>query len=816
MTTDRDYEAIRRIKSTVNPAIIVLPLTLRSNKPLMRIIRESLEVDVDSSSPVNLEDNCTEVGEDDMDDDTDHADVGHGRAPVRFVQGTEFSLPKAKQNISLINLLGMPEDLAPREKIAFLSHSIDLECEAAFRAVGGLVGFLLEECIINTLEGPNEPVCFNSIRQHNFGNVVHMSRGTVRALQVFQLDAHPLGHGSGLSKEGLSLFGVLHKTKSVIGGRLLRAWISSPSTDIDVIHERQRLIASLRSPSQDAVFAALESGLRGVKNVPSILNNLRTASASVNDWQGLERSGRALLSLHDAISALRRSEPDLRTTTLFRRLKLVEMSQIRDAVKWISSVLDFAESKTAGRPVILYGFSDEIDQLRECYAGLDAYLTSIGVQEMGRIANENSLCIPRLQVVYLPQVGYLVLLDHPFLESPEATDGRLAEAGLEFMFSSPDEGGYFKNEQCYMLDGELGDIHGALTDLEAKAVRYLESKVLPSALAYYQACSIAAEVDCLVALADAANEHNWVRPIIESDYIGIDIENGRHALQELILPSFIPNSTKAKGGDVHIITGPNCSGKSVYCKQVGLIVVLAQIGSCVPATTCRLGIMDAIYTRIASHESVSINQSSFFIDASQVAAMLHGCSERSLVLLDEWGKGTNETDGMALFAATVSDLLARQKEKAPICFATTHFTELIADPYLPMTSNRLGVFSMDIVAEQENQNGASRPTTGTGKSTRSNSLEETIVFLYRLVAGSICDESRAILCAQSAGVPRDILIRSVQVRDAVKTNSQLAIPTRNGQDTVRLNVIIEAVRQFLDADLDEIPNISEWLLNLPL
>jgi DNA mismatch repair protein MSH5 len=637
------------------------------------------------------------------------------------------------------------------------------------------------------------------MRQENFAAAMHVSRGTQRALQVFQLDAHPLGHGCGAAKEGLSLYGILCRTRSVAGGRLMRAWVASPSTELGVIEERQAVVALLRSPAQDAAFAALVDSLRGVKNVPAILRRLQTVTAGVTDWEGLEKSARALLSVHDALRALHAGEPELGSTSLYRRFLEVDAAALRDAVKWISSVLDFPESKAAGRLVVADGFSEDIDAMRECYAGLDEFLTRVGVQEMNRITDSTPLRIPRLQLVYLPQVGYLILLDHHFLATPAASDGMLSAGGLEFMFSSPEHGGYFKNERCCVLDAEVGDIHGALIDLEAKAVRYLETKVLPSASAIYQASGVAAELDCLAAFAAAANEYNWVRPVFDPHGHGLHIEHGRHALQELIIPSFIPNSMAARGGDVHVVTGPNCSGKSVFCKQVALIAILAHVGSCVPAQSCRLGIIDTIYTRIASHESVSLNQSSFFIDASQVAGMLRGADERSLVLLDEWGKGTNETDGMALFAATLSELLRRPADRAPICLAATHFTELLADPFLPMSSTRLGVFSMDVLVE----------AAGHG----ANRLDDRTVYLYRVVPGSLRGESRAIHCAQTAGVPREVLMRSIEVRSAVQRNA----PLEAAPESTRLARITAAVRAFLEADLgSDTFDVRDFLSTLPL
>lgn len=791
---------MHKIMAQVDPAVTILPGSLESNEDLMAALGRSSPAE--ERGELDAESEAQESNTDAPAGST--APSTAAVTQIRFLPGAAFSYPKASQNIALIALTGMPVDLTPREKLAYLSHRIDPEAEAAFRAVGGLLGFLLSEDIVNSLERPDEPIKFHALRHANFASTMFMSRGTQRALQVFHLDAHPLGHGSGVSKEGLSLYGILGRTRSPVGGRLMRTWISAPSTDRELIIERQEMVSVLRAPAHEAFLAALIDSLKSIKNIPSILTRLQTITAGLNDWQGLSKSGRAFIAMLDALHSLE----SCIVTKKF--LPFFDSPTIREAVKWITSILDFPESKAAGRLCVLPGFSEDIDDMRECYAGLDDFLTRIGVQEMNRLMEETSLCIPRLQLVYLPQVGYLVVLDHEYLSTDEASDEALLAGGLEFMFSSPKIGSYYKNEKCYLLDAEMGDIHGALTDLEAKAVRYLETKVLPAAGAFYSASCAAAELDCLVAMAEAANEHCWVRPHFDNDpnYHGLEIDQGRHAIQELFLPSFIPNDLRARGGDVHVITGPNCSGKSVYCKQVALIVILAHVGSCVPASACRLGVTDAIFTRIASNESISLNQSSFFIDASQVAGMLRGASSSSLVLLDEWGKGTNETDGMALFAATLTDLLRRPAEQSPLCLAATHFTELLQDPFLPMKNARLGIFSMEILVESDRPNG----------SLIIDQLDSKTVYLYKVVAGSICGESRALHCAQVAGVPRDVLVRSIEVRSAIQANKDLPPePVELNDQPARLPQLTASVRRFLETDVFHPDfDVRGFLASLPL
>lgn len=190
-----------------------------------------------------------------------------------------------------------------------------------------------------------------------------------------------------------------------------------------------------------------------------------------------------------------------------------------------------------------------------------------------------------------------------------------------------------------------------------------------------------------------------------------------------------------------------------------------------------------------------------------MANVLHHAGERSLVLLDEWGKGTDDVDGMALFAATLREILKRPMDRAPCVLAATHFTELVANPFLPMSNERLSTYSMDVVIEKENVGGAAT----------SDPLDAKIVYLFRIVPGSLAGESRAINSAKVAGVPREVLVRSIEVRSAIQNVSTLYPPSQNTGGMPRMTEITWAVRSFMDADFnDENMNIRSFLASLRL
>jgi DNA mismatch repair protein MSH5 len=816
LNKDEDCSEVETAIAAISPDVIVTVASARNDPQLMNTIRKS-------HSPTELEAQVNDFQHRSRDpaDFKEHEEETESPPDFSYqsdIDGTMlellpvnmFSLESANQSIGTLSLPGMPSFLSARERIAYLENILDLDSQVCFRCIGGLLWFLFLRVVENPLNASSHQLFFlNCIDRLNIKNVLHMSRCTMKAIQLFKVDRHPLSCGSGRAKESLSVYGLLNLTRSASGSRLLRTWISAPSTDIKEIEERQKLIAYLKSPASENTYRALQDALSHVKNIPMVLGRLRAISASVNDWSSLQLSVCAFLKILHSLRNIS-SEPSIHSLSILRNLDNIDEASLHNTSRWISEVIDFQESKALGKLVVVSGFSYEIDQMRECYAGLDDFLTTCAVNEMNRIAAETSICIP-LKIVYISQVGYLVVLDNDFLSSPLGSEENLALAGLELSFRSPPYESFFKSSTCEELDRNLGDIHGALVDLEAKAVRYLEGKILPVSSSLYAVCRLAAEIDCLLALATVAKEHNWSCPVVVDIANGIHIEQGRHALQDVIIPSFIPNDTIARPGSVHVITGPNSSGKSVYCKQVAIIVVLAQIGSCVPAKACRLGIVDAIYTRISSLESISLSQSSFFIDASQVAGMLRNATAKSLVILDEWGKGTVEAEGMALFAATLNELLGRQREEAPFCFAATHFTDILSEQYLPMSNDRLCTFSMEYTVERSE---FKERLADLKANSHDRLLNEQTVYLYQLIPGSICAESRAIQCALTAGVPRTILSRSAEVGNAVRNQAMIPVTDIDGG---RIQLILKSVRKFINWDPEDgCVDIREFLNSMDI
>jgi len=332
---------------------------------------------------------------------------------------------------------------------------------------------------------------------------------------------------------------------------------------------------------------------------------------------------------------------------------------------------------------------------------------------------------------------------------------------------------------------------GKIEAVEQKAVCYLRTKVVPHLDALWKASLLAAEVDVLLSLSEVAKEPNWVCPEVVEDR-GIIIEDGRHPLAEVTVPNLVANSTNIHGGSVSCVTGPVFSGKSVYCAQVALIVLLAQVGSFVPAAQARIGVCDSLFTRVHSTDSVSVGHSSFFMDCSQIASMLRQATPRSVLVVDEFGKGTNEQDGLSLLGALILDIIKRPVGAAPILLLTTHFWEVLAEPFVPMQDPRLHVFSMDVLIRNPTRpvgtvsatapfsagrpGPAVQPAAARGQQRQdpvatvgtAAALDgQQVVYLYKVKPGVVSAQSHSLHCALLSGIERGVCERAAEVRSSV-------------------------------------------------
>jgi DNA mismatch repair protein MSH5 len=329
-----------------------------------------------------------------------------------------------------------------------------------------------------------------------------------------------------------------------------------------------------------------------------------------------------------------------------------------------------------------------------------------------------------------------------------------SSASLIWLFHQ-DENCYFKNRVAMELDRTLGDVKGDITDRERSILYPLEDQILEFECDLLQVGISISILDAFISLGEIAFQFKLTCPQMVEE-AAVAIKNGRHLLQELAVENFVPNDTLLSAAQpVAIVSGANGSGKSIYLKQIGLIVYLAHIGSYVPCDKAVIGITDRIFTRIVSEETVSDSNSTFSLDLKQMSKILHHHSSKSLCLIDEFGKGTAPVDGMSLLAACIKFIV---ENNIKAVFAL-HFTEIFEDSIFSAEIHRaINCFRMETIAE------AANPAEGEDASPVDDNTK--FIPLYKLKYG-INKSSHGFSCAKNNGVPGAVLKRAQEIKTSI-------------------------------------------------
>ncbi|KAL9102565.1 MAG: hypothetical protein Q9187_009108 [Circinaria calcarea] len=416
-------------------------------------------------------------------------------------------------------------------------------------------------------------------------------------------------------------------------------------------------------------------------------------------------------------------------------LENFESAQLGNLGRIVTDVIDFKESAEMHRTVVKPGVDDRLDKMKRTYAGIEDILNQTSQDIARHIPPHYSL---DLNVIFFPQIGFLISMPiDPDTQDANYTGGEGEEQPWERIFSTAARV-YFKDFRMIELDETFGDIYAVICDKEIEIVHALAQEVLKYDAMLCAVSDICGELDCLLALAQGAKMHKLTRPRLTMENI-VRIKGGRHFLQERTVPSYVANDAFLVGGSgsdssldnvngavmeeirpsqqtvnteitegpsMLIMTGPNYSGKSVFLKQIALIVYMAHVGCFVPADRATVGLTDKILTRIATKETVSKIQSAFMIDLQQVSSAVHLATHRSLVIIDEFGKGTNAADGAGL-ACGVFEYFLGLGEDRPKVLGATHFHEIFEHGYLKprpeLTFAHMEVRTDDEADDAENQ-----------------------------------------------------------------------------------------------------------------
>ncbi|XP_071799824.1 mutS protein homolog 5-like isoform X1 [Asterias amurensis] len=703
--------------------------------------------------------------------------TGDREGDLQFLPSIDYTLEVCKRRILAMNLPSVPDHFTEAERTIFFSSLVPFDSICMVRALGGLLKYLERRRVGVELEASGIRVPILSLKMFSLDSIMSIDDNTYMALQIFQKERHPSAYKSGGSgaKEGLSLFGILNKTKSVIGSKQMRVWFMRPSCNIATLRQRQDAISFFMASTNTEVTSTLNECLKHIRNVGLILKQMRQAQASVSNWQALYKTAYNAINIGDICRAQRAK------IEIFKKISHGFSEDLHYIASVINKIADFEESASQGRFVVKPNVDPDLDHRKRTYNGLPDLMTQVAQEELNRLSADIEEC----NVIYLPQLGYLLAI--PCSSQMQKTSD-FEIPGLEFVFLSNNMV-HYKSASTKALDAKLGDTQCEITDLETQIMHKLQNSILERSQVLFTVMEYAAELDCLLSLASTAKDLNYTRPELTSDKV-LHITGGRHPLQELCVTPFVPNDTCSGGkyGKMKFLTGPNASGKSVYLKQVGLIAFMSHIGSFVPAEGAVIGMLDGIYTRVHTLESVSVGLSTFMIDLNQMAYALCNATENSLIIIDEFGKGTETSDGTALLCAGLKHWLA-QEALCPHILIASHFHSIMKQKMLP-NSQELTYQTMEVLHN-----------------------EDEMVFLYQLIEGH-ANYSYANYISAQAGLPEELLTRGKQVSELLARNEPIHRVDSASADN-RFQKCKVIVDEFLKLDLQTC-NVTEFLQNIVL
>ena len=512
------------------------------------------------------------------------------------------------------------------------------------------------------------------------------------------------------SKKGTLLW-VLDKTETSMGGRLIRRWINDPLVNVDDINARLDAVEEIKN---DLLLSdRIVESLKSIYDIERLAGKISYGTVNARD----------LISLKNSIMQL----PNLKET--IKNVNSEFLKNIDNELDILSDIYELIEASIVEEPpltvkeggLIKKGYKPEIDELIEATTNGKQWLANVEIREKELTGIKN------LKIGYNKIFGYYIEVSKSNVKDiPE--DRYIRKQTLT-------TGERYITEELKKMENEILGAKEKIIALEYDEFVNIRNEIQSNAKRIQRTASAISKLDVIQGLANVANELNYCKPEIMDDDV-IDIKNGRHPVVEKIIPygDFVQNDSllNANENRLNIITGPNMAGKSTFMRQVALITIMAQIGSFVPAEYAHIGVVDKVFTRVGASDDLSSGESTFMVEMMEVANILKNATDRSLVILDEIGRGTSTYDGLSI-AWAVSEYVSKLKSKT--LFAT-HYHELVG-----LEGKIDGAKNYHITVKERG---------------------EDIIFLRKIVEGGT-DESYGIHVAKLAGVPKEVTNRANEI-----------------------------------------------------
>ena len=570
----------------------------------------------------------------------------------------------------------------------------------------GAAGSLITYATDNLCSTPQN---LRSIREYRSGGTLLLDPATMRNLEIFK--------SAQGTKKG-SLLGALDRTVTAAGARLLEQWLSAPILDLKELSRRQLSVqAFIEAPG---VAAQLQESLKQVRDIARILGRLQNRLRNPRELGGVRDTLEQLPAIREFLSKI--DNPNI----ALLQGSISDFDKLRG---YLSAALnDELPGKLDDGGIIRNGFDAELDRLRGLTTDNKTWISDLerGEQEKTGIKN--------LKVKYNGAFGYFIEVTKSNLSSvPEHYIRRQTMVNAE----------RFVTEELRQKEKEIVHAEEKSLAREEELFKDVIARILEDSDALATTALALSEIDLFVGWAQLAREWDYCRPELDEGDM-LDIQQGRHPVVEQMLKadlrgfattqSFVPNDTRLSASEeqIGLITGPNMAGKSTYIRQVSLIALMAQIGCWVPATSCQLGLVDRIFSRVGASDELARGNSTFMVEMNETANILNNATPRSLIILDEIGRGTSTYDGLSI-AWSVIEFLHGEGSEGPRTLFATHYHEITQ---LERTLPRLRNYSVSV-----------------------KEWADEIRFLHTVIAGA-ADRSYGIQVARLAGLPDKVIGRA--------------------------------------------------------
>ena len=655
---------------------------------------------------------------------TTQFDLSHLSVEMARLQPSELLVPDGQPDVDELDI-GDRTMLTPLAADAFhadwaretLLRHFGVASLESFGCEGQALAVRAAGAVIDYLEQTQRSSVgqINTLYTYSTADYMVLDAQTRRNLELYE--------GGRWGSVNASLLSVLDVTRTSMGGRLLRRWLGQPLLDVERLVRRQDAVEWFHRSAlrRERVVMLLEA----VSDMERLVNRVRGHSATPRDLVGLANSLEAAPKIKVILC-----EDDDADKVEWLAERITDNGEVIELVR--QSISDDPPLSVGDGNVIRKGFSPDLDEVRGASRNAQDYIARLEQKERERTG------IKSLKVGYNRVFGYYIEISNSNLaQAPEDYVRRQTLVGGE-RFITPE----MKEYESLILNAQdrIGEIEGALFRQVCQQVAGHAEQILSTARAI-------ANIDVFASLAEVASRFGYVRPVLDEGD-AVTIKQGRHPVVERMLPAgdFVANDAAlASGGEqLIILTGPNMAGKSTYIRQVAVIVLMAQIGSFVPADSARVGVCDRIFTRVGLQDDLAMGQSTFMVEMVETAAILNHATPRSLIVLDEIGRGTSTYDGLAIARAVAEHLHNNPRLGCKTLFAT-HYHELtqLAD-ILPRAFN----YNV-VVSEDKGQ----------------------VVFLRNIAPGG-ADRSYGVHVARLAGMPASVVNRAWDVLAELEDDSR--------------------------------------------